>query len=166
MNETSSSTRHQVEPSVNLSYSGQGVGSGMISLGVGDEVSRDTGSLREVEEPTSSQAALLSSSSQPQSSNISQSHQSSDTNVCEQPSCSSSSSSLSSSSPSRQPPVTKAHSITTSSSSPAICDMEVEPSSSSQAGQGGTGSEAVAPGSCNHGTRASELNLGPALGKV
>ncbi|XP_071549256.1 DDB1- and CUL4-associated factor 6-like isoform X1 [Panulirus ornatus] len=155
--------KHQVEPSVNLSYSGQGVGSGMISLGVGDEVSRDTGSHHEVEEPSSSQAALLSSSPQPQSSSISQSHQSTESNVCDQPSCSSSSSSLSSSSPSRQPPVTKAHSITTSSSSPAICDMEVEPSSSSQAGRGGPGSEAVAQGSCNHGTRASELNLGPAL---
>ncbi|XP_042222907.1 DDB1- and CUL4-associated factor 6-like isoform X2 [Homarus americanus] len=158
--------KHQVEPSVNLSYSGRGVGSGVISLGVGDEVSRGSGPHQEVaEEPSSSQATLLLSSPQPQSNQISQSHQTCEASALpEQPSCSSSSSSLSSSSSSsRQPHVAKAHVLPTSSSSPAICDMEVEPSSSSQAGRGGPGSEAIATGSSSHGTRASEFNFGPAL---
>lgn len=154
--------KHQVEPSVNLSYSGRGVGSGMISLGVGDEVSRGSGPYQE--EPSSSQAESLSSSAQPQSNHISQSHQPCEASAPKQPSCSSSSSSLSSSSSSsRQPPAAKAHALPTSSSSPAICDMEVEPSSTSQAERGGLGLESVATGSSSHGTRASELNLGPAL---
>ncbi|XP_045584679.1 DDB1- and CUL4-associated factor 6 isoform X2 [Procambarus clarkii] len=154
--------KHQVEPSVNLSYSGRGVGSGMISLGVGDEVSRGSGPHHE--EPSSSQPDSLPSSVQPQSNQISQSHQPCEGNAPEQASCSSSSSSLSSSSSSsRHPTATKVHILPTSSSSPAICDMEVEPSSSSQAGRGGLGSESVAAGSSSHGTRASELNLGPAL---
>ncbi|CAL4066051.1 unnamed protein product, partial [Meganyctiphanes norvegica] len=43
--------RHHVEPSVNLSYSGRGVSSSVISLGVADEMSRGSSLSAEQEQP-------------------------------------------------------------------------------------------------------------------
>lgn len=65
------------------------------------------------------------------------------------------------------PSAAKPQTITTSNSSPAICNMEAEPSTGGWAAssRGGSGPESGMAGSSSHGTRASELNVGPALGK-
>ncbi|XP_066990576.1 LOW QUALITY PROTEIN: DDB1- and CUL4-associated factor 6-like [Macrobrachium rosenbergii] len=145
--------KHQVEPSVNLSYSSQGVTSSMIRIGVGDEVTRDSNSSDMKDDVVPSSSALedgrkSKSEAAPECRGNKQ-----ESTLPDQASRSSSSTSLSSSSSSSvcQPAAVRTHTITTSSSSPAICDMEV-------------GSENVTTGaSSSHGTRASELNLGPAI---
>ncbi|XP_064121511.1 LOW QUALITY PROTEIN: DDB1- and CUL4-associated factor 6-like [Macrobrachium nipponense] len=145
--------KHQVEPSVNLSYSSQGVTSSMIRIGVGDEVTRDSNSsdMKDDVVPSSSELEEgRKSNSEAVPECRGNKHEST---LPDQASRSSSSTSLSSSSSSSvcQPAAVRTHTITTSSSSPAICDMEV-------------GSENVTTGaSSSHGTRASELNLGPAI---
>ncbi|XP_068229981.1 DDB1- and CUL4-associated factor 6-like isoform X2 [Palaemon carinicauda] len=145
--------KHQVEPSVNLSYSSQGVTSSMIRIGVGDEVTRDCNS-SDMKNDSVPPRLTIGEDSENKSEVVSECHgKKSESTLPEQASYSSSSTSLSSSSSSSvcQPAATRTHTITTSSSSPAICDMEV-------------GCESVAPGaSSSHGTRASELNLGPAI---
>lgn len=116
--------KHQVEPSVNLSYSGHGVSSSMISLGVGDEVSRGCDS-QENEEETSSSPTEPSPRLQPEQDQNPEPPESSETALSEPPDSTSSPSPSTSS----HPPVTKAQTISTSNSSPAICNMEAEPSS-------------------------------------
>ncbi|XP_042857132.1 DDB1- and CUL4-associated factor 6-like isoform X1 [Penaeus japonicus] len=158
--------KHQVEPSISLSYSGQGVSSGMISLGVGDEVTRSSTPNQSEQDlgpsltvPSTSGAT---SSEAPNSEETSQSQEATKHKPerAEQPSCSSSSSSLASSSSSLyQPQAVRAHALTTSSSSPAICDMEVG-ASSSQEGRDTLAPEALTVGSSNRGAVASEINLG------
>lgn len=148
---------HQVEPSVNLSYSGHGVSSSMISLGVGDEVSRDCNS-QENEDETSGSPRESSPRLQPQPDQTPEPSQPSEAALSEVPGSSSSPSPSTSS----HPPVTKAQTISTSTSSPAICNMEADPSSAWTA-RGGVGADSGMAASSSHGTRASELNVGPAL---
>uniref|UniRef100_A0A0P4WLN2 Uncharacterized protein n=1 Tax=Scylla olivacea TaxID=85551 RepID=A0A0P4WLN2_SCYOL len=150
---------HQVEPSVNLSYSGHGVSSSMISLGVGDEVSRDCNS-QENEDETSGSPRESSPRLQPQPDQTPEPSQPSEAALSEVPGSSSSPSPSTSS----HLPVTKAQTISTSTSSPAICNMEADPSSAWTA-RGGVGADSGMAASSSHGTRASELNVGPALGK-
>lgn len=150
--------RHQVEPSVNLSYSGHGVSSSMISLGVGDEVSRDCNS-QENEDETSGSPTESSPRLQPQPDETPEPSQPAETALSEVPGSSSSPSPSTSS----HPPVTKAQTISTSTSSPAICNMEADPSA--WTARGGVGADSGMAASSSHGTRASELNVGPALGK-
>nr|XP_027215574.1 uncharacterized protein LOC113808367 [Penaeus vannamei] len=141
---------HQVEPSISLSYSGQGVSSGMISFGVGDEVTRSS-------TPNQSEQDRAPNSEETSQSQEASKHK---PERGEQPCCSSTSSSLASSSSSLyQPQQVRAHTLTTSSSSPAICDMEVG-ASSSQEGRDTLGPEVVTAGSSNRGAVASEINLG------
>ncbi|KAK7086911.1 DDB1- and CUL4-associated factor 6 [Halocaridina rubra] len=144
--------KHQVEPSVNLSYSSQGVSSGMISIGVGDEVTRESSSSELHDEPMPSSSGMGQGSKRQSDDTTKYSDPVPESNKAEHVSCSSSSTSLSSSSSSaNQPTAAKAHTITTSNSSPAICDMEM-------------GSEGLTTGaSSSHGTRATELNVGPAI---
>ena len=138
---------------MNLSYSSQGVTSGMISIGVADEVTRNSDPSEIADEPIPSSSAGVQGSKRHSEEASEHSEATQDPSKAEQVSCSSSSSSLSSSSSVCQATAVKTHTITTSSSSPAICDME-------------TGSEGVTTGaSSSHGARASELNIGPAIGK-
>lgn len=150
-------SRHQVQPSVNLSYTGQGVSSSTISLGVGDEVSRGCNS-QETEEETRDSLTEPPSKSQPHPDQSQQPLE----NVP------GSSSSPSPSTSTRPPPTTKSQTITTSTSSPAICNMESEPATAGWAAssRGSSGPVSGMAGSSSHGTRASELNVGPALGKL
>ena len=131
----------------------------MISLGVGDEVSRDCNSQENEDEtgcpPRESSPRLL-----PQPDQTPEPTQPSEEALSEVPGSSSSPFPSTSS----HPPVTKAQTISTSTSSPAICNMEADPSSAWTA-RGGVGADSGMAASSSHGTRASELNVGPALGK-
>lgn len=149
----------------------------MISLGVGDEVTRSSTSNQSEQDPgpslivpstsgaISSEVLMNAEEETPQSQEVVQQQQQQPPATNVQPSCSSSSSSLaSSSSSSFQVQAVRAHTITTSTSSPAICDMEVG-ASSSHSGRDVLGSDDVAAGSSSkRGTVASELNLGHTVG--
>ena len=132
----------------------------MISLGVGDEVSRGCNS-QQNEDEISSPPREPSPRLQPQPDKIPESSQPSETTSSEPPGSSSSPSPSTSS----HAPVSKAPTISTSNSSPAICNIEAEPSSG-WTGRGGHGTDSGMAASSSHGTRASELNVGPALGKI
>ena len=131
----------------------------MISLGVGDEVSRGCDS-QENEDETSSSPTEPSPRLQPEPDQNPEPPQPSETALSEPPDSSSSPSPSTSS----HTPVTKAQTISTPNSSPAICNMEAE-QSSGWTTRGGLGPDSGMAASSSHGTRASELNVGPALGK-